>query len=149
GFTPREDTHVVLTLLAHTQARRILEIGTAEGHMTANLTEWSAEDATIFTLGITDDMTGASRPEQHYEAPPRQVLGRLCGHFGKGDKVFQVTADSLHYDFTRLAPLDFAFIDGAHDLEHVLSDTRKVHEALRPGGCMVWHDFGSATPWVE
>lgn len=149
GFTPVFDTHVVLSLLAHTQAKRILEVGTAAGHMTANLTRWSPDDATVFTLGITDDMRDASRPEQHSEAPPRQALGQHSAHFGKGDKVFQITADSLRYDFQRLAPLDFAFLDGAHDRQHVLSDTRGVYAVLRVGGCLVWHDFGSTTPWVE
>src|SRR5260370_41453276 len=49
----------------------------------------------------------------------------------------------------RLAPRAFAFINGAHDLAHVLSDSLKVYQALRPGGYMVWHDFGSPTPWAQ
>ena len=31
-----------------------------------------------------------------------------------------------------LAPLDFVFVDGAHDLAHVVSDSLKAYEALRP-----------------
>src|SRR5262249_10029216 len=57
--------------------------------------------------------------------------------------------DSLRFDFDQLAPLDFAYIDGAHDLEHVLSDTQKVYAALREGGVIIWHDFDSPTPWVH
>src|SRR5207237_4678421 len=72
-----------------------------------------------------------------------------ANQFGKAHKVYFITADSLTYEFQRLAPLDFAFIDGAHDLQHVLSDSLKVYQALRPGGYMAWHDFGSPTPWVE
>src|SRR5262249_22403609 len=45
GYTPVQDTHVVLSLLTHVQPRRVLEVGTALGHMTANLTEWSPDDA--------------------------------------------------------------------------------------------------------
>jgi len=60
-----------------------------------------------------------------------------------------VTADSLAFDFGRLGPLDFAFIDGAHDRQHVLGDTRKAYRALSPGGCLVWHDFDSPVAWVE
>src|SRR6185312_4493090 len=52
-------------------------------------------------------------------------------------------------DFHRMEALDFAFIDGAHDLQHVLSDTLKVYEILRPGGYLVWHDFTSPADWVE
>ncbi len=149
GFTPPADTRTVLTLLAALRPKRVLEIGTALGHMTANLTEWSPDDAVVFTVGTTADMPPACGPAQQYEAPPREALGRFAGHFGKRHKVRQIVADSLDHDFQTLAPIDFAFIDGAHDLAHVLSDTRKVYQALAPGGCIAWHDFGSATPWVE
>jgi glycosyltransferase involved in cell wall biosynthesis/predicted Zn-dependent protease/predicted O-methyltransferase YrrM len=149
GFTLAHDTHVVLTLLAHLQPKRVLEIGTAAGHMTANLTEWSPEDATVFTIGITSDMQGACKPPQQVEAPPREALGHFNNHFGKGNKVFSITADSSTYDFRRISPIDFAFIDGAHDLEHVLADTLNVYRELSPGGCIVWHDFNSKTEWVQ
>src|SRR5205085_3337226 len=59
SFTPAHDTHAVLALLAHCKPLKVLEIGTAAGHMTANLTEWSPEDATVYTIGITRDMAGA------------------------------------------------------------------------------------------
>src|SRR5262249_38723033 len=78
-----------------------------------------------------------------YEAPPEADFGRLAGHLGGGHKVRLIRADSLHFDFGSLAPLDFVFLDGAHDFEHVLSDTRQAYAALRPGGCLVWHDFDS------
>ena len=55
----------------------------------------------------------------------------------------------MTYDFGRIAPLDFAFIDGAHDSEHVRNDSSKTYEALAPGGWMVWHDFDSPVPWVK
>ncbi len=149
SYTPAGDTHAVLTLLARLRPRRIVEVGTAVGHMTANLTEWSPDDATIFTLGTVADLPATERAEQRYEQPARADFGRFAGHFGKGHKVLFATADSLAYDFGRLAPLDFAFVDGAHDFGHVLSDTRRIYEALRPGGCLVWHDFDSPVAWVE
>ena len=114
------DTHAVLTVLAHARPRRVLEVGTALGHMTANLTEWTPDDAHVFTMGIVRGMAAGGAPEQGYEAPDRADFGRLADHFGKAHKVYFITADSLHYDFGRLAPLDFVFLDGAHDLEHAL-----------------------------
>ena len=149
SFTPPADTHVVLALLAHGRHRRVLEIGTAGGHMTANLTEWTPDDAVVFTLGAVADLPAGAPEQQRDEVPPRAEFGRFADHFGKAHKVLFATADSLHYDFGRMAPLDFAFIDGAHDLAHVLSDTLKAYEALSPGGCLVWHDFASPVPWVE
>jgi hypothetical protein len=122
GYTNALDTDIVLTLLAHARPRRVLEIGTALGHMTANLTEWTPDDALIFTLGTTADLNVPTAPPQRYETPDRQQFGRLAKAFGKSSKVFFITADSLTCDFGRLGPIDFAFIDGAHDSRHVLSD---------------------------
>src|SRR5262249_869803 len=88
-------------------------------------------------------------PQQASENPSRADFGRFAGHFGKAHKVFFVTADSLSYDFARLAPLDFVFLDGGHDHEHVASDTRKAYRALAPGGWLVWHDWDSPVAWVQ
>lgn len=38
GYTRQDDTRAVLRLLCHARPRRVLEIGTGPGHMTANLT---------------------------------------------------------------------------------------------------------------
>ena len=140
-YTPQVDTHSVLTLLAHARPRRVLEVGTALGHMTANFTRWTIDDAQIFSMGIVRGMEryapGAS--EQQVDVPTRGEFARFADHFGKAWKVFWITADSMVYDFGRLAPLDFVFIDGGHDLEHVLNDSRKAYDALAPGGWLVWH----------
>ena len=149
GFTPARDTSVVLALLVHARPRRIVEIGTAAGHMTANLTEWSSDEAMIYSLGTVADVPGTIGHPQECENPPREHFGRLANHFGKVHKVFFITADSLTYDFHRLAPIDFAFIDGAHEYHHVLSDSLKIYRELSPQGCMVWHDFDSPVAWVQ
>jgi YD repeat-containing protein len=149
GYTPPADTHAVLALLAHARPRRVLEVGTALGHMTANLTEWSPDDATVISIGLARGMAGTGTPEQEVEAPDAADLGRLAGHFGKGHKVRLHVGDSLRFDFASVAPLDFAFIDGGHDLEHALSDSRGAYAALAPGGWLIWHDFGSDVPWVK
>jgi len=143
GFTKPVDTQAVLTLPQHAQAQRILEIGTAAGHMTANLSEWSPADAQVFSLGVINDLGIPTSAAQRADDPPRAHFGRFANHFGKAHKVFFITADSLHYDFERLAPLDFAFIDGAHDFQHVLADSLKAYRALGPGGLLVWHDYGN------
>jgi glycosyltransferase involved in cell wall biosynthesis len=151
GYTPEVDTHAVLTLLAHARPRRVLEIGTALGHMTANFTRWTLDDAQIFSLGTLQETqkTSAGAREQQVEEPGRGEFGRFADQFGKAWKVFFIIADSMVYDFGRLAPLDFVFIDGGHDLEHALNDSRKAYQALDRGGWLVWHDFDSLVPWVK
>ena len=142
---------VVLTLLQHARPRAVLEIGTALGHMTANLTRWTGDDARIFTIDLVRGMSRATpgAVEQQGEVPDRADWSRFANHFGKAHKAFFITADTMTYDFGRLAPLDFAFIDGAHDEDHVLNDSGKVYEALARGGWLVWHDFNSPVPWVK
>jgi GT2 family glycosyltransferase/glycosyltransferase involved in cell wall biosynthesis/tetratricopeptide (TPR) repeat protein len=150
AFTPPADTHAVLALLAWAGGRRVLEIGTAAGHMTANLTEWSPADATVFSVGATEGLAPAGGAAgQAPELPPPGAFGRHADHFGKAGKVRLFAADSRAFDFPALAPLDFAFLDGGHDFGTALSDTRAAYAALRPGGVLAWHDFESVTPWVK
>jgi hypothetical protein len=71
GYTRAEDTRAVLTLLVHARPNRVLEIGTSLGHMTANLTRWTPEDAQVFTIDLVCGMNRA-RPgafEQDVEVP--------------------------------------------------------------------------------
>lgn len=149
GYTPAEDTHAVLTLLAHARPRRVLEIGTALGHMTANLTEWSPDDARVLSLGTVRGMDPGGAPEQAVEAPAPEDLGRFAGHFGKRHKAEIVAADTRDFDFARLKPQDFIFVDGGHALAQALQDSRAAYEALAPGGWLVWHDVGHPIAWVE
>jgi glycosyltransferase involved in cell wall biosynthesis len=138
-------------LLQYARPRRVLEIGTALGHMTANFTRWTLDDAQICSLGIVhgSERAALGAPEQQVDVPTREGFARFADHFGKAWKVFFITADSMTYDFSRLSPLDLVFIDGGHDLEHVLNDSRKTYNALAPGGWVVWHDFNSPVPWVK
>ena len=143
GYTREDDSRVALTLLVHANPRRVLEVGTALGHMTANLTRWTAGDARVFTIDLVRGMSRAApgAVEQQVEVPSHEDWGRFNNHFGTAHKAFFITADTMRYEFGRIAPLDFAFIDGAHALEHVLNDSGKVYEPLAPGGWLVWHDF--------
>ena len=151
GYTRADDTRAVLTLLCHARPGRVLEIGTVLGHMTANLTRWTDEEARVFTMDLVQGMAraGAGAAEQQVEVPALGEWGRFANHFGMAHKAFFITADLMTYDFDRIAPLDFAFIDGGHDFEHVLNDSRKTYDALAPGGWMVWHDFNSPVAWVK
>jgi glycosyltransferase involved in cell wall biosynthesis/predicted Zn-dependent protease/predicted O-methyltransferase YrrM len=150
GFTPPADTHAVLALVAHLRPRRLLEVGTAAGHMAANLTAFSPDDAVVYSLGVVaEDAPRPGTQHQDYEVPRRDQFARHLNHFGTGHKAMLATADSRSYDFGRLAPLDFAFVDGGHDLQTAASDSLAAYAALRQGGVLCWHDLPSSVPWVE
>ena len=82
GYTPEIDTHIVLTLLVQAKPRRVLEVGTALGHMTANLTRWTIDDAQIFSLGIIRGMerSAPGAAEQGVDVCRSQSnrVGRRC-----------------------------------------------------------------------
>jgi glycosyltransferase involved in cell wall biosynthesis/predicted O-methyltransferase YrrM len=150
GFTPPGDTQIVLALVAALHPLRILEIGTAAGSMTANLTAWSPPDAVVFSLGVVADAAPrAGALGQAHEVPPRAEFGRHANHFGTGHKARLIVADSRGFDFTPLAPLDLVFVDGGHDQATARSDSARSYAALRPGGCLIWHDGDSPVHWVE
>src|SRR4051812_24897129 len=71
GYTRADDTRAVLALLCHARPRRVLEIGTALGHMTANLTRWTDEEARVFTMDLVRGMSRAApgAAEQQVEVP--------------------------------------------------------------------------------
>jgi predicted O-methyltransferase YrrM len=150
GFTPPHDTSVVLTLVAYQRPRRVLEIGTAEGHMTANLTAFTPADAIVYSMGIVaEDGAKSGTQAQEYEVPRRDQFAKHLNHFGTAHKAQLITADSRTYDFARLTPLDFVFVDGGHDYQTARSDSLRAYHSLRHGGLLVWHDLPSPTLWVE
>lgn len=55
--------------------------------------------------------------------------------------------DSRTLSVDDLEPCDAVFIDGDHSYGAVLSDSRLAYSLLRPGGILVWHDYGN--PSVE
>jgi predicted O-methyltransferase YrrM len=151
GFTCPADTHVVLALLKFAQPQHVLEIGTGTGQMTANISEWTKDSAQVYTMSIVHGVAGAlfGAKQQAVETPSRADFGRFANRFGKIHKIFFIVGDSVTYDFRRLAPLDFVFVDGGHDFETVCIDSRNAFDALAQGGWLVWHDFNSPVPWVR
>ena len=44
---------------------------------------------------------------------------------------------------------DFIFIDGSHEFADIAQDTRNAFRLLKPGGVIVWHDYGLTTEKVN
>ena len=146
GYTREADTHAVLTLLTYARPRRVLEIGTALGHMTANFTRWTLDDTQIFSLGIVQGMerSAPGAIEQQVDQPTRGQFGQFANHFGKAWKVLFIQADSMLYDFGRLAPLDFVFIDfgslpkawlrALHEVDEIWAYSRSTRDCYLEAG---------------
>ena len=136
----------LVTLTRMIQARTVLEIGTWDGNTTLNLAANTPEDARIVTVDLPEDWTGGFQievPEDHQNVTDRQRTGQQYRNTPEQAKITQVLGDSAQLDWSRLpAQFDLIFIDGCHSYEYATLDTKNALAHLRPGGIVIWHDYG-------
>lgn len=73
----------------------------------------------------------------------RSRIGRQFHNTPHADRIRQVYGDSARLDWDRFgSELDLVFIDGCHAFDYVKSDSDNATRRLRPGGVVVWHDYG-------
>ncbi len=87
--------------------------------------------------------TNETGPIVYHRTDSRGFIGRLYRERGLAHRVYQIYCDSRDWDITSYPPdfFDSALIDGGHQTDIVVSDTRKVLAVLRPGGLILWHDY--------
>lgn len=168
--TEVDDARILRYLYQNLQPKRHLEFGTWQGFgtclclescaatvWTLNLPDGENKPDGSWAYGerVIDDAKsppGAVAVNYgHDEAGPRtyhrtdaaSYIGRLYREKGLGHRVCQIYCDSRLWD-TSTYPAGFfqsVFIDGGHQTEIVISDTRKAIPLLQAGGLMLWHDF--------
>ena len=124
---------------------RILEIGTFEGNTTVNMAANAPVGAMVFTLDLPPDWNeryALDVPGIHYNAATGRHTGRQFKGSRHESKVTQLWGDSAEFDWSHHGPFDFILIDGCHTYEYAVSDTRNALRVVRPGGTIVWHDYG-------
>lgn len=72
---------------------------------------------------------------------PLDKIGSLAR--ANGVSYRQILGDTRKLDFEPWGAFDIIFIDACHAYEWVLSDSRKSLKSLKPGGILIWHDFGN------
>lgn len=136
----------LVTIAKFIQARRVLEIGTFDGNTALNLAANSPNDALVVTVDLPEDWTGGFQievPTDHQNVTDRKVTGRQYLKTPEQSKIVQVLGDSAKLDWSQMhGPFDLAFIDGCHSYEYATLDTKNVLPQMRPGGVVVWHDYG-------
>jgi predicted O-methyltransferase YrrM len=82
-------------------------------------------------------------PINYHRTDAGGYIGHLYREKGLGPRVCQIYCDSREWDTSNYPPdfFDSVFIDGGHQTEVVVSDTRKALEVLRRGGLILWHDY--------
>ncbi|MFT5443162.1 MAG: hypothetical protein ACI8W3_002208 [Myxococcota bacterium] len=133
------DAEVVGGVMSNLAGANALEIGTAEGHMTALMAQ-SAPESTIYTMNIPpEELERGEGGTLTTSAVERERIGRFYRERGC-ENVQQIYANSKTWK-PDIGPIGAAFIDGCHDAEYVYNDTCKALEIAQPGSYILWHDF--------
>lgn len=124
------------------------EIGTLRGVTALHAALNGGPECRVFTLDLPPE--GPEEP-----ALPVTLLDRAHMSTGRtpapcvfdgtpeADRITRLYGDSATFDFTPYHDgVDCFFIDGAHSYEYVRSDTLNALACCRPGGLVLWHDFG-------
>lgn len=144
----RRDVECVAYVAANANASRCLEIGTGRGYLTATI-GLNAPEAAVYTINIPPEEfdRGGRLTTMKLE---RDEIGAFYREIGLKN-ITQIFANTAIWQ-PDLGEIQFAFIDGSHDSEFVVNDTKKVLQMMKPGGFILWHDFNLSLagtfPWI-
>lgn len=136
----------IARLVASSGARTIFEFGTFDGRTTLNLANNAAPDARVITLDLPPgDATSTSAPLHPHET--RYAEKMMSGARYRGTiaekSISQLYGDSGTFDLSPYrGEVDFIFVDGSHAYRYVINDSLHAIDMLKPGGTIVWHDYG-------
>jgi hypothetical protein len=143
------ETFCVVAASRAVKARRVFEFGTFLGSTTLNLALNLPEDGRVFTFDL-DEQSAAGLTQHAEDAPLTERHLKTAADFAEtpeARKITPVNGNSLTFDFSPWAgAIDLVFIDGGHDLETVMADTRNALRMARSDGpsCILWHDYRNA-----
>ena len=129
----------LIALISARQCRTAFEIGTFNGGTTRLLAEALPEDGSVRTIDLPSRAFDAA---QHPSGFTGSDVGAAYRMSPAVDKITQLRGDSLQYDFRQFEQsADIVLVDGGHEYENGLVDTRTALRLVRPGGIVVWDDF--------
>lgn len=139
------DRQVIWTLIRRFKPCSVLEIGTSIGGSTLHIAMAlkACRHTGTFPRLVSVDRDDVNEVDAQCWAragvsgPPKDMLTYL----GCAEMVEFVTARSLDYLAGRAAEFDFIFLDGDHGAGAVYQEIPLALRALRPGGCILLHDY--------
>lgn len=144
--TPMDELAYLALMARIIQPKALFEIGTFRGRTALNFALNSPAEAEIFTMDLPPEErdSGKARATENDAAVIRASLTGIDYREKPGsEKIRQLFGNSLTFDFKPYyGRMDMVYVDGAHDYEAVKSDTLNALKMLKPGGWLMWDDFG-------
>jgi len=147
-FTVPPDGIACLALITSAlQPQSIFEIGTFRGRTALNFALNAPKDCRIFTLDLPPEAKQGAM-ELTGQADRKIIAAAEPGRDYRGNdvesRITQILADSQTFDFSPwTGKVDLVYVDGAHHYEAVRSDTENALRMVRPGGYILWDEFGN------
>jgi predicted O-methyltransferase YrrM len=148
---------VLCSIIRHERARIVFEIGTSLGVTAFNIGLNLAEGGIAYTLDLPSIAVNEGWVRMGYNVSisdrkmifanrqPRRFLSSTVEA-----RVSQLYGDSATFDYSPYkGRCDMVFVDGAHSIEYVESDTKAAFQLVRQGGLVVWHDYNDGFFWPD
>jgi predicted O-methyltransferase YrrM len=131
---------LVLQALVHGRdVKAAFEIGTFNGGTTRVLAEALPADGRIVTLDLPADAFDQTQAPQAFRGI---CVGRAYRESSAAHKVKQLLEDSTTFDpAPYVGQFDLVLVDGGHEYQHGLTDSRTALQLVSPGGIVLWDDF--------
>ncbi len=127
----------------------IIEIGTFDGRTALNLAINAPPGVSIATLDLPADQVSALAIEdserRYVDKPAPGARLRSCGGPWRAyaERVVQLRGDSATFDWSpHVGRAGLVFVDGSHAYDYVRKDSETAMRLIRPGGIVLWHDYG-------
>ncbi|MDQ6961780.1 MAG: class I SAM-dependent methyltransferase [Mariprofundaceae bacterium] len=124
----------------------IIEIGTFDGRTTLNMAVNSHASCPIFTLDLPqgdDTAFDVEEGEKSFIDKPKPGMRFVQSDEPSTQRITQMLGDSAIFDWSEHEDkAGFMFVDGSHAYDYAKKDTETAFRLIRPGGFIVWHDYG-------
>lgn len=139
GGTERlKDLATLAYITKVTKPAKIFEIGTYLGRTTLLFAANSPPNCQVFTLDL---------PKDQIEPSYYNSIGSAWIKSPQKVKIKRLIGNSRNFDFKKWrGQCDIIYIDGGHDFETVLSDSKNALSMCKSGGFIIWDDYWHAFP---